>query len=218
MKTVNMSSLFKQISKIDDRTKYSVYGWIRKAEYELKLGHIPMMIQSICILYVRDDEMFEIVSNGISLSDNKRVIRSNLYGEDYYYYCYGLVKVDSRQDCIYQWDLKIAKCPVYGKGVRFGIASCNKESKPGSYVYQYDNDGTTSGYGIGWVTGSDKAGEGDTLSVCLDLKRKKVNFYVNDKKQITVYENIETGDDLQYRLKVAITNNRSVEIMRFSFK
>ena len=39
-----LMSFLKKLSKIDDKTKYGVHGWIRKAEKELQLGHIPLMI------------------------------------------------------------------------------------------------------------------------------------------------------------------------------
>ena len=57
-----MSSLLKKLSKIDDRTKLTVYGWIRQQEKSLRLRNIPSMITAICILYARDDEIFEIIN------------------------------------------------------------------------------------------------------------------------------------------------------------
>ena len=44
-------STFRKIREIDDKSKYGVYGWIRRAEQELELPHIPQIITSICILY-----------------------------------------------------------------------------------------------------------------------------------------------------------------------
>ena len=55
-----MSSL-KQLSKIDKRTKYAVYGWVRAKERSLQLQNIANMIAAICILFFKKDEMFKDV-------------------------------------------------------------------------------------------------------------------------------------------------------------
>ena len=71
-----MTSLLKRLSEIDDKSKNGVYGWIRKAEEELQLGYIPLMISSICILYYYEDEIFEIASKDVKLSkDGKSIIK-----------------------------------------------------------------------------------------------------------------------------------------------
>ena len=48
------------LSKVDKRTKYSVYGWIREYEKALNLSTIAHIISSISILYFRDDGIFDI--------------------------------------------------------------------------------------------------------------------------------------------------------------
>ena len=68
------SSWLKQLSKIDIRTKHTVHGWIRKAEQELQIGYIPNMIRSICIIYIRDDDIFEVTSDKIKLSKHNKMI------------------------------------------------------------------------------------------------------------------------------------------------
>ena len=71
-----MASFLKKLSKIDTRTKYGVYGWIRQAEQELQLRHVPLMISSICILYYHKDEIFDIVSKDVKLSmDGKSITK-----------------------------------------------------------------------------------------------------------------------------------------------
>ena len=72
-----MTSLSKKLSQIDDKTKYGVYGWIRKAGQELELNHVPLMISSICILYYCQDEIFDIVSTHVTKSaDGKSITAS----------------------------------------------------------------------------------------------------------------------------------------------
>ena len=53
-------SLLKRLRKIDQRTKSAVHGWVREHETQLKLSKIPTCIISICILFFRKDEIFDI--------------------------------------------------------------------------------------------------------------------------------------------------------------
>ena len=71
-----MSSSFKKLSKIDKRTKYSVYGWIREMEQALDLSQVPMMISSICILYFHKDPIFDsnLIGTSTKLSADKKCI------------------------------------------------------------------------------------------------------------------------------------------------
>ena len=70
-----MTSMLKQLSKVSIHTKYSVYGWVREAETELRMGDIPLMIQTICILYYRDDDVFDkIDENGFIIESKDNYI------------------------------------------------------------------------------------------------------------------------------------------------
>ena len=64
----------KQLSKVDKRTKYAVYGWVREQEKSLNSRVVPSMILPLCILYFRDLEMFGVVDNGAELSENNTII------------------------------------------------------------------------------------------------------------------------------------------------
>ena len=74
------SFLFDRLNQIDDRTKFGVYGWIRKAEQQLKLGNIPLRIHSVVILYFAEEEEFDIAGDGIKISDDgKTATKENYY-------------------------------------------------------------------------------------------------------------------------------------------
>ena len=76
-KTEKALALLNQLTKIDDRTKHAVYGWIREKQQSLNLNNIPNMITAICILFFRKDERFEVVDDErLQFSSNlKRVTR-----------------------------------------------------------------------------------------------------------------------------------------------
>ena len=76
----------KLLQGISLRNKYSCYGWIRMQENILKLSQIvPSVVKVICILYFRDNEIFNNVSDraAIQLSSNKKIIsRPNVDEEE----------------------------------------------------------------------------------------------------------------------------------------
>ena len=65
------------VKGISVRNKYCCYGWIREHENIFKLSQIvPDLVKVICILFFRDNEIFNNVSDraGIQLSSNKKII------------------------------------------------------------------------------------------------------------------------------------------------
>ena len=69
-----MDSLNSVNLKIDNRTKYGVYGWIREAEKELQLSDIPDAVCMVIILFYRYDDSFDIYDESIKLSDDQKMI------------------------------------------------------------------------------------------------------------------------------------------------
>ena len=52
---------FKEVNNIDVRTRYTVYGWIRRQEQELEIENMPPILAVIIILYFRNPEIFDII-------------------------------------------------------------------------------------------------------------------------------------------------------------
>ena len=99
-----MASCWKKLSQIDIRTKYGIYGWMRQAEKELKLPHIPLMISSICILYFFEDEIFNEIGNQTEMSKDRKCIKnmSNKFSNTNY----GIIEIDSNSQGFYRWEIR----------------------------------------------------------------------------------------------------------------
>ena len=98
---------FKQLSKIDKTTRFKVYGWIREAEKELKLNHTPTMISNICMLYVGDDDYFEIINNSVKASKNNKCLTQI---KNKSAVCsYGHLAIPSKSNTFCQCDIKMSK-------------------------------------------------------------------------------------------------------------
>ena len=210
-----MATLFSKLSEIDNKTKYGVYGWIRKAELELKITHIPLMISNICILYYFEHEIFDIVSKDVKKSiDGKSITKMNNTWKNTNY---GIIEIESNADNIYQWDFKIKKAMNYN--ILIGIMDSNQliqdnayfmcEAKKVSYVqygggYTYDTTNQT------WPNFTRKSEwefkQNDKVSMILNLKSSKLTFIINDKVEINAYDNIPKSDDIKYKMFVTLLN------------
>ena len=72
----------------DDRTKYTVYGWIRETEKELEMEFIYSII-SICIAYFGQIETWSIWGKVMKCSDDKS---ADIYGHYQIQFVYGKLK------------------------------------------------------------------------------------------------------------------------------
>ena len=224
-----MSSL-KQLSKIDKRTRFKVYGWIREAEKELSLNYIPTMISNICILYVRDDEIFHMIGDNVKLSNNKKCL-TKINANGWKNCNFGINEIPSKSDSICQWDVKVIDLhPGLGRSIfRIGVSSstlvnknmCHYHAKEGDYYVIYNDkykceestklfqpDRQLPEFGVN-----------DIVSIYLHLKKEDGNLSVavNGGDKYMVYSDIKRGENISYRLMVALNIiNDSVEIVNFT--
>ena len=213
-----MSAFLKQLVNIEKKTKYTVYGWVRELEKALKLSNIPDLVTAVCILYLGDNETFEIVSASLKLSDDKKVITK--CRDDTMDYCaYGCIKISSTSDVICRWNIKLNHMDRY---LRVGVSSqCDilkykmLMTNLTGYNYFYDNDGSRYN-GETWSYGLKRSLPNDVVSVYLDLTKKEVAFYVNDQKQDIICPDIVVAEDIEYRLFVSLVEQGdSVQILDF---
>ena len=196
-------------------TKLSVYGWIRNKGKSLRLRNIPSMINAICILYFRDDEIFDIIcKKSIRLSENKKIITSIGRSANNNY---GITKIVSANNLIYQWDLRIVKCEKMSDLI-FGITSNQKAITFDDGVhYAFRSCGTKSTNNQRFESYTNEVGTGDTVSIHLDLNKAQIKLSINGKEQGIAFENIKKSKDIVYRLFVSVSHKDIiVEILHFS--
>eukprot|EP01084_Bolivina_argentea_P087304 157682_1 len=223
--------MFKQLSKIDNKTKYSVYGWIREAEHMHNFQHIPMMISNICVLYYREDEIFNTSSKAVKISDDKKSVTKIprlIIFDNWSNNSYGIIEIPSNSSIKCQWDLKIIQSNIdpNENGFVVGISSIEVpdqdfEAQNGSH-YGYLHDGkifdtsVKESRGINWKQYGTFEGTIDTISIHLNMLKAEIKFVVNDIDQGIAYENIERSKDIKYKLFVSIFEADSIEIVNFT--
>ena len=207
-----MASSLKKLSHIHERVIFAVYGWIRKMEDELRIYHIPLIMQ-ICILFYDGKDTFDKIGHAAMKSeDDKRVtmIESiSLIGDSC---AFGRFEIDSTEPIEYKWDLNIHS----PKGLCvIGITSLNFEdfrkkiSSATNAIWLVDGIHYFY-YGYGTIfQNSDKIwvayGDGyreSKVSIILNLKKKEIKFIVDGKHFGAAYSNVKTGKDIKYRLMV----------------
>ena len=214
-----MASSWKKLSKIDKKTKYSVYGWIRQVEQELRLSHIPLMVSSICILYYVEDEIFNQISDTVKISKNgKCITKSKGTDSSWGNTNYGAIKIASNSQDVYRWEMKFTS--TNSLEIIIGITNTTDPNK------RFNNSINQIGYAL--------CQDGDVydgkewhiehyrpthnkIRMELDLKNGKLSFFGDDSEYGIVIQNIQNSEDITYRMFVSMYNeNEAVEIINFS--
>ena len=214
----------KRLKSIDDKTKHLVAGHNRRINKKLGscnlFQNIPIMIDSLCILYYFEIDYFAIIPTvGIELSNNKQSIINTIGG--YRYGGAGSVIVSSTEKFNGKWSVRIDEC-ASGR-VTIGLSSSIKyQIEPVHYAR--DPHYAYNGYkGYKWSTsGCTAYGKqlrtNDILDIHLiiDGDNQQVMFYKNKENLGVAFDEIETGHDIKYRLAVSIcTKGDKVSIIDF---
>ena len=180
------------------------------------------MIQAICILYFRKDEIFHVVKNNeIKLSENKKIITKISNDKCWNNSNFG-IKIPSETDSLYLWSLRINKCEE--PGVLLGIGSSDQTVNTAFSDNGYFFCGGlkyTRKCVSGWSNYCKCQGfkEGDNVSIHLDLRKSEIKLIINGKDQGVAFENIAKSKEITYHMFVTLRNiNDSVEIVDFTQK
>ena len=217
-----MSSFWKKLSIIDNKTKYAIYGWMRKTEEELSLCHIPIIISSICIIYFYEYDVFETVGKDTKISsDGKSItkLENSRWRNNY-----GKITIASNTNNIYRWDFKLKKLTKFF--VIIGITNSKKLYPNRTFLYTDPTFDIYAQYGAGYPIVSNmkswdfqttpKLKQSDEISMILNLKTANLKFLLNNdewNKCLT----IKKEDNLTYRMFVSLTcSNNCIELTKFT--
>ena len=211
------------------RDKYTVYGWMRQAEKEMIIGHIPSMISCICLLYFRDDEEFAHSYKCLQLSENQRKITQtwNIYSMCY---GHGKIQIPSTSNIICRWKVRIHPANNSNNVTRIIGISSNKETNcqwfdnlqgvhyavkttkiHGNIRYFKVYDGNQ------WQSCFKSWQDGDIISICLNLSKNTLTFKVNGYLINPIMTNIHKNDAIKYHLMVGMSClDAVVEILSFT--
>ena len=233
-----MASFLKKLSKVDEKTKMAVHGWFRQQEKSLKLSNVPLMIISICILYLYEDEIFDIIGNNVEISNDRKTIKK-ISNTNYDDISYGKMVINSKTNYVCKWQLKfrgvMTDCLVgisESKETNENVYRLNNvNDNDGFNIYGFTNFGTKYRYlkvqkesdlhKKCYIINNNKYHKttgfkiDDEVRIELDPFEQKLKLYVNQLHQDIDYEQVEL-QYCNYRLFVAMMDEGAIcEIKKF---
>ncbi len=205
--------------EIHKRTRNILCGFIRR-----NTSNLPEGIIKFILLYYYDDEYFDIYTEDIVLSPDRKTVLDK-GSDDWHNTIYGKHSILSTEAKICKWYLKLGKSQMF-----YGVA-------PGSHPYKWIIDiGICSDFDLKMKCYTLEYGEstkfysyhskqcinshqdpnkyidygerwyrpGDTICIELNLVEKIIKFHLNGQDQGVAFENVECGDDIYYKLAVTI--------------
>lgn len=214
------------LNKVNKRTKLMTSGWIRKQEKMLKLHNVPTAVTSMCILYTREDEIFDKISdNGIKINTNKKKVIKDKMDDDDYNNNYGIIEIESNSNDIIQWNLKV-NMNQRPYEITIGITNVEdvnnafEELNDDAVYYMFWSNTCISASGWKYYGSRGQYGgcfcDGDLVSLKLNLMTRQISLIVNGKHEGIAFKNICKSSKIKYKLFVSLKHiGDSVEIIDF---
>ena len=203
-----------------NRAEYITSGYLREqqklssSEYDTYalFQNVPEEISILCALYYKLTDYFEIINASTTVSNENKTINKITHG--WKNTCYGTL-IPSTDKCIYKWWLKIPKTK---KHFVVGIASApfmenelvdEIESSKFYMIAVYaatklDHTDRSCCNVFEDKTNTSILNNLEEIALELNLKRKQLILHYADNKEKLLHENIECGEDINYRLAISM--------------
>eukprot|EP01084_Bolivina_argentea_P266704 452487_1 len=193
------------------RAKPSVFGYIRKHQSAESIN-IPLLVSYKCLEYYFVDEFISKARNDYFSISNDKMMVTNIGGHidegAHTIYCNQWIKTSSK--VIAKWTFFIKNG---GKLMYFGLASNDEAINEDFYIepiYQISSDGNKwSHESVHELEIEDVKWEcNDTITFILDLSTTHGIFSmkIDDKEVIVIFNHVERGDDIQYKMAIKLEN------------
>ena len=211
------------------KTQHFEDDWVRQAERELKLSNeIPDGITGIIILYYRIVEYFEVIGEGVTVSNEGQMLKryKQASGDSV---SYGKVQIDSTSSSMHRWDVKIQ----HSRFINIGIVSFVKETnlswlrRSGGYYYGFYSNKSNQRFSCSRTQNDDYRSLGTlsyqdisdrVFSVHFDAKKSELGYSIDGSKATMTHTDICRGkeNEIKYRLIVGLSQqNDSAELMGY---
>ena len=202
-----------KLKQINPRFHLIVFGFIREAQHKLfgseehSFYIIPELVAYITLDFYFERVFWEPINRIFTLSEDKKTLTRGHYVQGWNNTSFVNVEVDSMQQCIAKWTLRIDKSRPRNH-IMIGIIGGRSSTDKGMFE---END-----YAYWGATGQSKKGKGnwkrygalfsdnDVIECILDLKRRQVSFDKNGEKQGVACRAIICREGIKYRLGVSM--------------
>ena len=233
-----MSHKTKQLSAIDNHTKYSVYGYIKSQHKSLfksspyaLFQNVPIAISSLCTLYYHIEDNLVgskgSIPNLVTISEDGKTIKKRndpwqiRFAMPLYHYDndnHGSLIIPSTNKGIYTWSIKMVYLPLMRYSIVIGIKSdgyqlATRKHLNYSYFIRYPaGNGSLESHDskFGRFYGAnDIFITGDVIKMELNLKNRQIEYYKNDECLGVAFDFIDVGEGIDYRLYVCVASNNT---------
>ena len=210
--------------KLNENTLNVVNGYIRKKQLLLPFLEnnyyiIPSLVIHLILLYYFDGEYFATNPVVYEISNDRKIIKKTMskWGPS----IYGNISIPSTGKGVYFWIFKILHPCT---STTFGITSDINNDE------QFWSVASNSNYGAMYAGHKASKGKmewgypkftnfevGTLVKMELNLSRKELIFYIDDKCLGPVYTNIDVGEDIKYKMAIDMIHlNGEIQFIEFS--
>eukprot|EP01084_Bolivina_argentea_P109856 196260_1 len=202
-------------NSLRQRTKVIIMGFMRI--------HFSMVdedvINSIVLYFHEQHECIYLSSENLEISNNHKTI-SLLKTQNHWEIAYGSICVPSQSNIHCYWKIKINS--LKNGSMHIGVVTKRITDNKGENVWMkqkkdicyslqspvlyYSGESKTRviNYGGRYKEYSVLLNEGDIVTIDLNLRKKRITYYINDIDHDMVIDHIRTDDDIYYYLAFAV--------------
>ena len=225
-----MSSLTK-LKKIDDNTKFCIFGFTRNHERKLKIT-IPMMIQYLFMIYYWIEEKFTVHGDYIDLDETNTIATCSKISSQYKYntaYGNGVIDINDSSIIKYKWTFKILRTFHGGSTpICIGIDSSYNRCINNDFSSDRDNQDLYYSIGSNYCTFSSEDlssplipndtectwfHDGDVVDMILDVKARELRL-AKDQAILIFAKRMNFSKVKKYNLAVAMRRDEDMQPMR----
>ena len=227
-KSPNMALRLKELKKINDTHKFTVFGYAKRVQKESSLT-IPLMINYLCLAYYFHGEYFEKCGNNLEISNGAVTLTKIGKSRNWRDTAYGKIWIKSNMKQVASWKFRIDKIPDYDEFladlyIYFVSHATRMNDDCAAFAdrpfYGFDNKGASDASGIAGVEpkcdGIPEFNQGDIIIISLDTSQAIIQVKIRDEDAQIIYRNIYINDQIQYKIAVQLWGqNTSITLLDF---
>ena len=218
-------SKLKLIKKIPKSVKYFVAGYTREMGTNLSLN-IPVLIQSLCLLYYYQLDYFKKAHSNYEISKDKLTVTKISGLNDWSTNIFCNEWFESVSNRIIKWTFYVNKNKDNYAGILFILITKDNglafdytwgASSVNDHEYCHFNSGKT--YLDGKISNdASEFGQGDEIVYTLDLKKNEWKFQKGTDKECIIKSNVPKAKLIKYKLILSMFDEGdSVTLKNFSW-
>ena len=205
-----MASHLKQLKRIKNDIRFTVFGYLRQNENKLALFcNIPALISYLCLSYYYHGECFYKPGHDIKISDDKMRITKIENNEDLMNTSYGKTWIDPSIHQSVRWKFNINKLMIvmYIKLVsKYIRINGNASESVDAPFFAFNNCATKAVYGgespNHYVSTNFR--ENEQISMIFNTKIKELHVELHDGKKILLWKNMPIADGVKYKMAITM--------------